>query len=371
MTTAAATMPETMQAVRWHGPRDVRVEHIRVPHPADGEILVAVERAGVCGSDLEEYRAGPVAIRPKAVPLVLGHEVVGTVVDSPSGTPAVGTRVVPDVVVGCGRCWWCLRHQEGLCPDLRVRGQQQDGGLAQFMIADAATCVTVPPDMNLDVAAFAEPTAVAVRALRKAGDLTGCAITVVGGGTVGHLIAQAALAGPCASVTVVDPVPHRRNMAAAVGATVADLADASDRIAALTGGRGADVVFECSGAATAPAEAVRLSRRGGTVVLVGFRAGHLTLPWLDVVLHERHLIGTAAHLWDVDVAGAVALLARGSVDPRLLHSGTVPLDQATDAFTRLDTDPSITKLLLVPSALDADEKLPRVDHQPPDPGHSS
>ena len=173
MSAAAGGVPEVMQAARWYGPRDVRVEEIPVPRPDAGEVLVAVERTGLCGSDLEEYREGPTAIPADAVPLVLGHEVVGTVVESPSGNPSVGTRVVPDVVVGCGHCWWCARHQEGLCPQLLVRGQQQSGGLADFMIACAATCTPVPAGMDLDVAAFAEPTAVAVRALRKAGDLAG------------------------------------------------------------------------------------------------------------------------------------------------------------------------------------------------------
>ena len=167
---------------------------------------------------------------------------------------------------------------------------------------------------------------------------------------MGHLIAQAALAGPCKSVTVIDPVQERRALATAVGAAAATPAGAADQVSAHTDGRGADVVFECSGAPSAPTAAVHLSRRGGTVVLVGFRAGELVLPWLDVVLHERQLAGTAAHLWDTDVAGAVALLARGVINPRALHSGTVALDDAPDAFTRLDTDPSITKLLVTPSA---------------------
>lgn len=345
-----------MRGVRWHSRRDVRVDEIPVPRPAPHEVLVAVERVGLCGSDLEEYRDGPVAIPERAVPIVLGHEIVGVVVESPGGYPAVGTRVIPDVVVGCGRCWWCRRHEEGLCPHLRVRGQQQDGGLAEFMVTAAATCVVVPSTLDVDIAAFAEPTAVAVRALRKAGDLAGAAVAVIGAGTVGNLIAQAALAMSCSVVIAVDPVQERRALASGVGASACAPEDAAGTVEALTDSRGVDVVFECSGVPTAPTTAIQLSRRGGTTVLVGFRAEELRVPWLDVVLHERRLLGTAAHLWDVDVAGAVALLARGVVDPKPLHTATLRLEDTPAAFARLDQDRTVLKLLISPDGSPSDPR---------------
>jgi len=341
-------MSPTMRAARWYGRRDVRVAETAVPEPGPGEVLVAIERAGLCGSDLEEFREGPIGIPAAAVPLTLGHEVVGTVAACPGGELAIGTRVVPDVVVGCGTCWWCRRREEGLCPDLLVRGQQQDGGMAELMLADAATCVPVPPGLDADVAAFAEPAAVAVRALRKAGDLAGAVVCVHGGGTIGLLVAQAALAASAAEVVVVDPVDSRRALAAAFGAHPATPGDAVAVVGALTDGRGADVVVECAGVPSAPAAAVATSRRGGTIVLVGFRAQELRVPWLDVVLGERHLVGSAAHLWDSDVTAAVALLARGVLDPRRLLTEVIELERAAEAFARLDTDPGVLKLLVAP-----------------------
>lgn len=339
----------TMRALRWYGPRDLRLEEVPLPQPGPGQVLVAVERTGLCGSDLEEYREGPVSIPSGGVPLVLGHEVVGTVVRSDGVGPAVGTRVVPDVVVGCGSCWWCRRHEPGLCPHLRVRGQQQDGGLADFMVAEAATCIEVPAGMDSEVACFAEPAAVAVRAVRKAGDLAGATVAVLGGGTIGNLVAQVALASSCASVVVIDPLEQRRELADRVGAFACGVGpEATALVRDGTGGRGADVVVECSGVQSGPAEALKLSRRGACVVLVGFRGGEFAVPWLDVVLHERVLLGSAAHVWDVDVAGAMALLARGVVDPRPLHSATIGLDAAAAGFARLDADPTITKLMVRP-----------------------
>jgi (R,R)-butanediol dehydrogenase/meso-butanediol dehydrogenase/diacetyl reductase len=343
-----AAVPPTMSAVRWYGPRDLRVETVATPQPSAGEALIRVERVGLCGSDLEEYREGPVSIPVDAIPLTLGHEVVGTVVACPGDEIVVGTRVVPDVVVGCGHCWWCDRHQEGLCPDLLVRGQQQDGGLAEYMLADSRTTVVVPAAVDLDVAAFAEPCAVAVRALRKAGDLTGAVVCVYGAGTVGLLVAQAALSSSAAAVVAVDPVESRRRLASDFGAIACSPGEAATVIRDLTDGRGADVVLECAGVPQAPGDAVELSRRGATIVLVGFRADRLVVPWLDVVLSERHLIGSAAHLWDEDVTAAVAMLARGTFNPRPLHTTTVPLAETPDAFRQLDQDPTILKILIHP-----------------------
>jgi 2-desacetyl-2-hydroxyethyl bacteriochlorophyllide A dehydrogenase len=337
-----------MTAVRWYGPRDLRVENVPVPRPSAGEVLIHVDRVGLCGSDLEEYRDGPVSIPTAAIPLIPGHEVVGTVVACPGGELAVGSRIVPDVVVGCGHCWWCVRHEEGLCPELLVRGQQQDGGLAEYMLALARTSIVVPPEMEPDVAAFAEPVSVAVRALRKAGDLAGKVVCVYGAGTVGLLVAQVALAASAAAVVAVDPVEARRRIATDFGAISCSPVEAAAVIGDLTDGRGADVVLECSGVAGAPAATVRLSRRGATIVLVGFRSGSLTVPWLDVVLGERHLIGSAAHLWDVDVAAAVALLARGTISTGPLHTMTLPLTETPAAFRALDQNPGVLKLLVAP-----------------------
>jgi threonine dehydrogenase-like Zn-dependent dehydrogenase len=339
-----------MTAARWYGAGDIRIESVPVPVPEVGEILVRVDRVGLCGSDLEEYRAGPVGIPAEAVPITLGHEVVGTVIECPGNELPIGTRVVPDVVVGCGTCWWCARHEEGLCPNLRVRGQQQDGGLAEYMLADAATAVVLPDGLELDVAAFAEPCSVAVRALRKAGNLAGSVVCVHGAGTIGLLAAQAALHSSARAVIAVDPVPSRRQLAADAGAVVATPDEAPDVVRRLSEGRGADVVLECAGVPTAPATAVALSRAGASIVLVGFRAGTLELPWLDVVLGERIVAGSAAHLWDVDVAAAVEMLRRGVFDPVPLLSATFTLSAAAQAFAALDRNSGLLKVLIRPEA---------------------
>jgi 2-desacetyl-2-hydroxyethyl bacteriochlorophyllide A dehydrogenase len=328
-----------VKAVRWHRRGEVRVEDVPMPKPAPDEVRVRVEWCGICGTDLEEYRHGPVTIpiephpaRGTRAPIILGHEVVG-IVDQPAadGTgPAVGARVVPDVVIGCGGCWWCLRHEEGLCPRLAVRGQTEDGGLAEFMVARASTCVVVPESLPSEEAALTEPAAVAVRALRKIGGVFAKRIAVVGAGTVGQLVIRTASAlGACVEV-VVDPVLERRQRAIDAGVrAVADGAEARAAAASVPLA-GYDAVVECSGARGALALAVELARRGGTVVAVGIRSGREEIDAVDVVLSEKRIVGSAAHLWDDDCAVALGLMASGRVRVGDLISDRVPLNDAVE-----------------------------------------
>ncbi|WP_158290947.1 zinc-dependent alcohol dehydrogenase [Kribbella antiqua] len=306
-----------------------------MPVPAAGQVLVEVERVGLCGTDLEEYLDGPIDARP---PVILGHEIIGRVAECPGGELAVGTRVVPDVVAGCGTCWWCLRHQPGLCPQLAVLGLQRDGGLAEYMLAEATTCVVIPDDLSPNVAVFAEPAAVAVRALRKAGDLTGARIAVVGLGTIGNLVVQLAAASGAVEVHGIDPSPDRRALAARANFVTAP---------GLVGQY--DVVVECAGTQAAVTSALELTRPGGTVVLVGTGAEQLQFPVRDVVLREKRILGSAAHVWDEDVAAAVALLAREVLEPKPLVSKVIDLDSVVaEGLDALASDPELLKIIVAP-----------------------
>jgi (R,R)-butanediol dehydrogenase/meso-butanediol dehydrogenase/diacetyl reductase len=343
----ASPVAATMRAARWHGRGDVRVESVPVPKPGETEVLVAIERVGLCGTDLEEYRDGPIDIA--SGPVTLGHELVGTIAAAPGATIPIGTRVIPDVVRGCGHCWWCRRHEPGLCPDLVVLGLQDDGGLAEYMAASAATCVIVPDGVDADRAAFAEPTSVAVRAVRKAGDLAGGSLAVIGCGTIGLLTAQVAAAAGASFVIGIDPLAVRRDLAAAGGALVASPEEAGRIVAGTTHGRGADVVVECSGTRAGLTAAVALSRRGGVVVVVGTGAPAMEIAIRAIVLGERRLVGSAAHVFDEDVAAAVALIANGIVDPRPLLTDVVALeDVVSRGLARLAQDHSATKILIAP-----------------------
>lgn len=350
-------MIESMSALRWHGRGDLRVDEVCKPKPGVGEVLLAVEMAGLCGTDLEEYAHGPVTIPTagphplsgRAAPITLGHEVVGRVCESPTDETLEGKRVIPDVVLGCDHCWWCRRHLPGHCSIGAVRGLHADGGLANYMLAEAATAVPVPESLSPEVAVFAEPVAVAVRGLRKVGDLTGATVAVIGAGTIGLLVAALTTGRDAERVVAVDPLLPRRRIAEQFGATPVPPNDAERVIAEMTGGRGADVVLECSGAVSAVPAALRLGRAAATIVLIGTPAGTIPLDVRDLVIREQRVLGSAAHVWDEEVTAAVASLARNLVDPHPLITDVVPLADAVSAgFHRLHRDPDAVKILIQP-----------------------
>lgn len=325
-----------MAALRWFGRGDVRLVDTKVPAPGPGEVLIAVTLCGVCGSDIEEYHFGPVVVpvephplTGRTAPLTLGHEVVGVVAEAGPGVALVpGTPVVPDVVLGCGRCWWCARGDYPLCERGAALGLQDDGGLAEYLVAPAARCVPLPDGMPAAVAVFAEPVAVAVRALDKAGDVSGAVVAVVGAGAVGLLVAQVARCRGAATTVAVDPDPGRRSLARSCGLVGVAPDSALATVRELTDGRGADAVVESAGPAAAVESALSLCRRGGTAVLLGVSPESAVFPTLDVVLGEKRVVGSASHRWDTDLRAAVALLHAGQIRVDQLPTQTIPLSQA-------------------------------------------
>ncbi|MEV0720687.1 alcohol dehydrogenase catalytic domain-containing protein [Asanoa sp. NPDC050611] len=288
-------MPE-MWAVVWHRRGDVRAQSWTLPDgPAPGWLRLRVTWCGLCGSDTAEYARGPVVIPVTAhpvsgrhAPLVLGHEVSGVVIAGTDAFPA-GTRVVTDTLLGCDACPACRAGQVNLCPRLTAIGQQLDGGLAEFVDVPASTCLRVPDDLPMDVATLAEPLAVGIRAVARAGDLTGARAVVLGTGPVGLVIAMLLrkAEGP---VVAVDPVAARREQVAALTglATAADLSDvdSDDR---------AWVVFECAGSRSALAEAIAHMPARSRMVVVGIHDRATPIDMWATVHKELELVGSLSH----------------------------------------------------------------------------
>jgi (R,R)-butanediol dehydrogenase / meso-butanediol dehydrogenase / diacetyl reductase len=318
-------------ALRWHGRGDVRLDEIEdPPPPGPGEVQLRPLWCGICGTDVEEYRSGPLFIPAEephpltgsSAPITLGHEFSGEVVDVGPGVERFlpDDRVAADTLIFCGKCYWCRRHQVTLCERLAALGLMADGGLAGLCNAPERTLLPVPEGVSDEAGALAETLAVAVRALRRGRFAVGESVAVVGAGAVGLMVLQAAIAGGASKVSVVEPLPERRNLAVSLGAdevyAEADLA--------------ADVVVECSGNAVAVNTAVGSARKGGRVVLVGIYGRPGTLDFLDVVGTEKEIIGSFSHVYDEDFAAAVSLLGRGAVRAEPLVSDRVPLNRALD-----------------------------------------
>jgi (R,R)-butanediol dehydrogenase / meso-butanediol dehydrogenase / diacetyl reductase len=346
-----------MRAARMHGRKDLRVEDLPpLGSPPPGWVRLRVEACGICGTDLEVYlHAQPSKEPPLAGsggPLTMGHESAGVVVETGVGVNlAVGQRVAVEGHLFCGDCFWCRRGDYALCARLRSTGQGADGGLAEEMLAPARICLPYSDDLIPEQAAVSEPTSVAVRAVRRARLEPGATIAVVGGGTIGLLVAQVARLRGAERVVVVEPVAERRALAERLAADVtATPHDATDVLADLTDGVGADVVFEAGGNPEAVRSAVEWTRKGGRTVLLGVSGGALELPLTSFLLSEKELVASLSHTYDVDFPEAISLLESGKVDVRPLITDRIGLDQVVShGFEALLAEPSAhLKVMVMP-----------------------
>jgi (R,R)-butanediol dehydrogenase/meso-butanediol dehydrogenase/diacetyl reductase len=354
-----------MKAARWHGRRDVRVEDVPVPTPGRGEVRLRVSLCGICGTDLEEYRHGPLVIpvgRPhgltgRQAPLTMGHEFTGVIEALGPGVDGLreGDRVAPDIVLFCNACVFCRQHQYALCEKWAAIGLHTDGGLAEFVTVPAFACVRLPDSLSDAEAALVEPTEVAVRAVNKAPPRLGDVVAVLGGGPIGLLTLQVSRAAGAGEVVLIEPRPARRALALELGAAAA--LDPADRdwmedLRRRAGGLGPDVVFECAGRSDSASLAIRMARKGGRIVLVGITGGQVPIDVLDLLIGEKTVIGTIQHHYDEDLPAAVRLLADGRVRGLPLVTGEIALcDVVRRGFEALtDPEQEHLKILVNPRA---------------------
>jgi (R,R)-butanediol dehydrogenase/meso-butanediol dehydrogenase/diacetyl reductase len=261
-------------------------------------------------------------------PTTLGHEFIGTVVAAgPAAHDWVGRRVASGAGVSCGHCQPCRRGRTNLCDGYYTLGLSTDGGLAEYVQVPVSTLRPIPEACSDQDAALAQPLAVGLHAVRRAGVQPGDRVAVLGAGAIGSFV-LAGLRGHDGPVTALDIDPRRLDLAVALGADDVRRLDPDAPDDQLTGllDRPADVVLECSGAPGGAARALRLGRRGGTVLLVGLAKGPQALDLTDLVLREVDVRGTVAHVCDVDLPAALDLLTTHPL-AELLVDRVVPLER--------------------------------------------
>ncbi len=270
-------------------------------------------------------------------PLVLGHEVYGTVeaLGSPDSPIAVGTEAVVFPPVGCGACFHCERGQQQLCAEMTFYGGQLPGGLAEHVVVAEANLIEVPAGVPDDLRVLVEPLAVAVHAVARAQVAPGEAAVVIGAGAIGLFTALAARERGLEQMLLVERSESRRQRAVACGLTVVD-ADAlplRDTVAEHIRPEGADVVFECVGSQETIAAALSVTRKGGRAVVVGNAPPTLELDGLELQRGDRSLVGVLMYE-RADFVTAITLLAEGLLDclPSESLVEWFTLDQADAAF---------------------------------------
>ena len=340
-------MPNTMTALRLHSPGDVRLEEVPIPEPGLGEVLVRVHRCGICGTDLHIAKGNFPAPN---LPLTLGHEFSGTVANVPAGVEGISTgdRVVVDINLSCGRCYFCVRGQKLFCPDVSQLGVHRAGGLAEYVVAPAGNLHALPEGLSLDTATYVEPLACAIHGQDRIGIRSGDTVLVLGGGPMGLAhIALSRLQG-ASRVVVSEPDPARRALAGRFGADelVNPFESAiEETMSDLTNGIGPDVVIEAVGSIRTYESAVAVVRRGGKILAYGAapQTATMTLRPFDVYAKELTIVGSYAGTYDT-WPRAIELLSGGRFDPSLIVDSVRPLAEAVEALHGLETDRSTVKV---------------------------
>lgn len=307
--------------------RRIVLEHRPIPVPLPDQVLVDVDLCGICGSDLHSpdlpqvYRGG----------FVLGHEMSGRIAQMGADVAgwSAGDRVAlnPNGNV-CGVCEHCRAGRLNFCHLATMEtalGLQADGGLAPSVVASPKTLRRVPEGAGRVEAAWVEPTATALHALRQAGDVSGATVLVSGGGPIGQLVCRLAAAGDAGRIILVEPAAERRAFAAA---SHVDDALTPDEAASVR----ADVVLECSGNADATALALDALDPDGVLVVVGAGPGS-GLDSLRILLKEITVRGSFTYTDEFDEA--IGLLADGRIAVADLTTEVVPIGAALPAFEAL------------------------------------
>lgn len=328
-----------MYALTYHGRRDLRYESIPTPSPAQGEVLVKVKYAGTCHTDFNEYANGPIFVSAtphprtqKCVPLVLGHEFSGEIVETGAGVTGVtvGDRVAVSAVDSCRECGYCFAGQSALCPAAAYIGFNRDGGFAEFAAVPAACCHRLDENLSFRNAVLVEPLSVAVHAVRRARLEVGAVVAIVGGGTVGLCMLQAVRAAGARHAFVVEQAESKRRYSELLGGTFLNCRNDEFRqeIFARTQGLGVDFSFECAGAASALKTAVEITRPGGRICVTGIFPGPLSFDFNQLLAGEKSIVMSLAY--GNEFPATIAMIADGRLRADVLITDCIPLSSGCE-----------------------------------------
>jgi L-iditol 2-dehydrogenase len=332
-----------MKTATWRGGARFTVDDVPDPAPGPGQALVAVHAAGICGTDVHATQG----LFPWTPPLVMGHEYTGVVQDVGRGVSKrlIGRAVACEPSYGCGRCPECKEERVSQCPRCtRV------GGFAERVALPVANLHPLPRGLDPVTAAMTEPASCCLAGLEQFRMPKGATVLVIGGGIMGLLTMVLAKRRGARRLILSDPIEERRTMATRVGASVVvDPATENlrERVLALTGGRGADIVCEAVGKPALVAEALAMVRPNGVLQLVGVnpKGSHLPLDLFDV--HYREISIHGAFGRGRSFRRALALMPKLGVKP--LITARFPLARIEDAFAHATAGRGV-KTIITPAA---------------------
>ena len=324
-----------MKAIEFREDRTAHLVEVAAPEAEAGGVIVRITAAGICGSDLAALGGRhPFRIPP----LISGHEGGGTIVMVGAGVAgwAVGDRVAIEPQLSCGTCAVCTGGDYHLCPEKIMLGiARWPGTFAEYVQVPVSTLHRLPPEVDDELGALVEPMAVAVHSVRQAPAIDGNDIVVLGGGTIGAMIAYQALRRGAEQVVVTDPRAGNRDICGALGAIALDPTTPNWREQARGRMRAgsADVVFVAAAVPGIIDEAIRLVRPRGTVVQVGLFDGQVPVLISALQMAEKRLVGSNVYDGD-DMREAISAIAETPDAIRTLITHRGDLASAAEYLTR-------------------------------------
>lgn len=315
---------------------NIEIRELQRPVAKEGEVVVEIKAAGICGSDLHHYEIGDQV----AIPVVLGHEFSGDVIEIGSGVKGwkIGERVVSETHAhACYECHLCQTGKYHLCRDRKGFGSSVDGAFTQFLAVPARLLHRIPDHLSYPEATIIQPAADIVNAVvtnssLKAGDT----VVVLGPGPMGLLTVEVAKAAGAGRVIVVglDTVRERMDIAVRIGADMtidSSKEDPVDRVKALTEGRGAEVVFEVTGAKGALLQGLQMLVQKGQMTIIGVHRQPVEIPIRALQRAEQSIRGSAMSTW-IDYERAIQLTKAGRIQLKPLVTDVLPLTEWQKGF---------------------------------------
>jgi 2-desacetyl-2-hydroxyethyl bacteriochlorophyllide A dehydrogenase len=326
-----------MKAMVLKAPRELVPDEVARPGPDASRVLIRVTHSGICGTDFKIY-SGAI---PVSYPRIMGHEMVGRVVDAgDAGRFASGDRVIVDPELYCGACFHCRIGQTHLCPHGMLVGRDADGGFAEYVAAPASHVFRLPDSIDSRTAPLIQVLTTCLHAQRQVNIFPAESVVVFGLGVTGQLHVQLAKARGASPVIGVTRSAAKRELAQKLGAdlTVQGGDGAVEQVREATEGRGADVIIETTGVLASVAAAVAMARSGGRLLLFGIiTAKEGALPFYDLYFKELALV-SARVAKSEDYPAALALVEREQIKLEPLVSDVMPLAELDTAIGMLGSD---------------------------------
>ncbi|MDO5435043.1 MAG: alcohol dehydrogenase catalytic domain-containing protein [Clostridia bacterium] len=329
-------------------PGQITFREVETPAIGDNEVLVRIRKIGVCGSDIHVYHGKHPFTK---YPVTQGHEVSGSVVEFGKNVTGLkaGQKVTIEPQVFCGKCYPCTHGKYNLCEELKVMGFQTTGTASEYFAVDASKVTALPDNMTYNEGAMIEPLAVTVHAVKRAGDVTGQKIAVLGAGPIGILLAQSAKAMGAAQVLVTDVSDYRLELAKKCGADFAVNTRNEDFGEALTAAFGpdkADVIYDCAGNDITMNQAIRCARKGSTIILVAVFADMAKVDLAVLNDHELDLNTTMMYRHE-DYLDAIRMVGEGKIALKPLMSKHFAFKDYNDAYQYIDANRETTMKVLI------------------------